>query len=301
MDWVEWTDADAASGIRQPRSTDDKYSRGVLGVVTGSPRYPGAAVLSVEAAARTGVGMIRFLGAPHALDEVLRRRPEAVGAPGRVQAWLLGSGMDSSEIARRRRRLREAFASGLPVVVDAGALTRLAPDTDRSRLIVTPHAGELARMLGVAGISVSADEIRADPGRWATRAAEAIGATVLLKGSITHVASATGERLRVSGAPAWLATAGAGDVLAGIIGALAAGADARERFPAAHIAASGALVHARAASLASQGGPITALDVAEAVPSAVRQILGADKPDRDGVTRATGRSEGEEPQPAAGR
>lgn len=259
--------------IRRPQVTDDKYSRGVLGIVTGSQRYPGAAVLSVEAAARTGVGMIRFLGAPHAREDVLRRRPETVGASGRVQAWLLGSGMDPSEMARRRRQIREAFSSGLPVVVDAGALTRIPSGGGRSRLIATPHAGELARMLAGVGISASAEQVRDDPGYWAIRAAEAVGVTVLAKGNITHVASPQGERLQVAGAPTWLATAGAGDVLGGIIGAVAAGAEADENVSAPAIAATGALIHARAAEVASQGGPIAALDVAEAIPAAVRDIL----------------------------
>src|SRR6185312_9288269 len=84
----------AARWIAVPGPGDDKYARGVVGFVTGSAPYPGAAVLGVEAAARTGVGMIRYLGPGRATRLVLQRRPEAVTVDGRVQAWVLGSGQD---------------------------------------------------------------------------------------------------------------------------------------------------------------------------------------------------------------
>jgi NAD(P)H-hydrate repair Nnr-like enzyme with NAD(P)H-hydrate dehydratase domain len=94
--WQEWTAEDAAEWISAPGAGDDKYTRGVLGVVTGSQDYPGAAVLGVEAAHRTGVGMVRFTG-PRALRQaVLARRPETVTVSGRVQAWLIGSGIDQN-------------------------------------------------------------------------------------------------------------------------------------------------------------------------------------------------------------
>src|SRR3954468_6457578 len=88
---------DAAAWIAVPGPDDDKYSRGVLGVVTGSPRYPGAAALGVDAALPAGVGMVRYLGAGRPTRLVLQHRPEAVTADGRVQAWLLGSGQDPGE------------------------------------------------------------------------------------------------------------------------------------------------------------------------------------------------------------
>ena len=90
----EWTADDAARHIAIPGEHDDKYSRGVLGLITGSEQYPGAAVLGVEAALHTGVGMVRYLGPARATELVLQRRPEAVTANGRVEAWVLGSGMD---------------------------------------------------------------------------------------------------------------------------------------------------------------------------------------------------------------
>ncbi|PPH08849.1 MULTISPECIES: NAD(P)H-hydrate dehydratase, partial [unclassified Rathayibacter] len=115
--------AEAARSIRVPREDDDKYTRGVLGIATGSERYPGAAVLGVEAAVRTGVGMVRYLGPERPAGLVLARRPEVVTAVGRVQAWLVGSGTSAEDRSdEERRTLIEQLHSGVPVVLDAGAL-----------------------------------------------------------------------------------------------------------------------------------------------------------------------------------
>src|SRR4051812_40399963 len=118
-----WTDADTRAEYRVPVPGDDKYSRGVVGILTGSAEYPGAAVLGVEGAARTGTGMIRYLGDDGAARFVLQRRPESVTAPGRVQAWVIGSGMDAGKRSGElRERIEAALGQGLPVVLDAGAL-----------------------------------------------------------------------------------------------------------------------------------------------------------------------------------
>lgn len=118
-----WTADDARHRIAVPTAADDKYSRGVLGVITGSDRYPGAAMLGVEAALRTGVGMARYLGGERASAVVLQRRPEVVASMGRVQAWLVGSGMDAGDRDDQTGDLlATAFGQGLPMVVDAGAL-----------------------------------------------------------------------------------------------------------------------------------------------------------------------------------
>ncbi|MFT4214794.1 MAG: NAD(P)H-hydrate dehydratase, partial [Microbacterium sp.] len=114
----EWTLAEAAAALRAPTAADDKYARGVVGLRTGSDLYPGAAVLGVEAAWRTGVGMVRYLGP--ARDLVLARRPETVTVPGRVQAWVIGSGT-AERAAQERAALEELLAGSVPVVVDAGA------------------------------------------------------------------------------------------------------------------------------------------------------------------------------------
>lgn len=270
-----WTDAAAREWIREPVAGDDKYSRGVLGIVTGSDEFPGAAVLSVEGAARAGAGMLRYLGEERPTDLVLQRRPEVVTAKGRVQAWLVGSGLQLDSLSADRRDLiAGAVGSGQPVVVDAGALPLVARGGN-GMATITPHYRELAALLDAAGVRADAAAVQKDPGTWAERAVDALGVNVLLKGSTTHVASVDGERYTVSGAPAWLATAGTGDVLGGILGSMLASHAENPEAKPARIAATAALVHARAASRALRGGPITALDVAEAVPGAISALLAA--------------------------
>jgi NAD(P)H-hydrate repair Nnr-like enzyme with NAD(P)H-hydrate dehydratase domain len=273
--WLEWEAAQARDWIAVPQASDDKYSRGVLGVRTGSTEYPGAAVLGVEAAGRTGVGMLRYLGPRRVSTLVLQRRPEAVTADGRVQAWLLGSGMAAdTRSAETTKRLETALRQGVPTVLDAGALDLVGTGTGAR--VITPHYRELAGLLSGSGESVPVEEITRDPGEWAVRAAGLLDVTVLLKGSTTHVASPSGIRLTVSGAPAWLATAGSGDVLGGILGALLATHASRIDADAdamAALAATASFVHAAAASRASGGGPIVALDIAEAVPATIAALL----------------------------
>jgi len=265
-----------------PTAADDKYSRGVVGVRTGSTRYPGAAVLGVQAAWRTGVGMVRYLGPPTPTDLVLRARPETVTAEGRVQAWVIGSGTDADERTEADTATLRGILSGAePVVVDAGALD-LAPAASAPR-ILTPHDREHDRLrsaLGLTGVDV------ADPGAREAAVAETartLGATVLLKGFVTIVADAEGWVAHVSSGTPWLAAAGTGDVLAGAIGAVLAGACASTSAPhLGSIAATGAWLHGRAAALAASAaggaagnGPITALDVADHLPRAVAEALRA--------------------------
>lgn len=274
---VTWTEDHAARSLERPTATDDKYSRGVVGLRTGSDAYPGAAVLGVEAAWRTGIGMVRYLGPGRPTGLVLLRRPETVAADGRVQAWVLGSGTDPAMRAEAETTtLQEILAAHVPVVVDAGALD-LAPFAV-APLIVTPHDREHARLRGALGLT-SPGEDRIEDAR---ETARALGATVLLKGAVTVVAAPSGWTATVSAGTPWLATAGTGDVLAGVIGALVAGAAARsaavDNEELAALAASGAWIHGRAASLAADalgpaGGPITALDVAESVAQVVAALL----------------------------
>ena len=262
--FTAWTPDAAAARIAVPGEHDDKYTRGVLGVVTGSTMYPGAAVLGVEAALRAGIGMARYLG--EAGDLVLQRRPEVVTADGRVQAWLLGSGMD--HVDRQLEPLLKALGQNVPVVLDGGALD--LHDRATGPVVITPHYGELARVTGA-----SRDAIAADPGMWAARAADELGVTVLLKGHTTY-AVGPGVSLSVTGAPTWLATAGAGDALAGILGALVAthaaeiAADPGEL---ARLAATAAVIHGLAATRASAGGPLTILGLAHAIPATIAGLL----------------------------
>ncbi|MCS6711190.1 NAD(P)H-hydrate epimerase [Brachybacterium sp. EF45031] len=248
------------------RRSDHKYSRGVLTVAAGSIRYPGAAVLVSEAASRTGLGMIRYRGPVRVLDLVLQRRPEVVGEDGRHDALVVGPGLpgDDPRAAAALQELRE----GLPGVVDAGGLDAIlreqhfGPDT-----VLTPHHGEAVRLAHRLGLPQS---VTARPAALSTALARATGATVLLKGAVTVIApgDAPEELFSQDDATAQLAVAGAGDVLAGILGALLA-----HGLPGPEAAAVAALLHGRAARRASRDGllPITALDV----PAHLGEVLAA--------------------------
>ena len=255
-----WTVDDAAARIAVPGPHDDKYSRGVLGVVTGSDQYPGAAVLGVEAALRTGVGMVRYLGPAHATSLVLQRRPEAVASEGRVQAWLLGSGMDHADL--ETKLLHKALDQGLPTVLDGGALELHARSTGPT--IITPHAGELARVLGI-----ERDEVDAEA---AVRASRELDVAVLLKGHTTYAVGGD-TRLESTSAPSWLATAGAGDALAGILGALVATHSVESLDVLAELGATASTLHGLAAERASAGGPLTILDLAAQVSPVIASLL----------------------------
>ncbi|MCU1507805.1 MAG: NAD(P)H-hydrate dehydratase [Glaciihabitans sp.] len=270
LGYTDWTEARSADHIAVPTEADDKYTRGVLGVVTGSDQYPGAAVIGVEAALHTGLGMVRYLGPERASTLVLQRRPETVTGDGRVQAWLLGSGMDhANREDDAARLLGEAIGQGLPTILDGGVFD--LHDSVTGPTIITPHFRELARVTGA-----SADEIAADPGRAAIDAAEKLGVTVLLKGHTTWVASPGGTRLATAIAPSWLATAGAGDALGGILGALLAthsAAIAADAELLAELGATAAVLHALAAERASAGGPLTVLGLVAALPATIAKAL----------------------------
>ncbi|HEX7589935.1 MAG TPA: NAD(P)H-hydrate dehydratase [Demequinaceae bacterium] len=269
------TDAGIAARWPVPEAGDNKYSRGVVGIVAGSEAYPGAAILACTAAIRSGAGLVRFVGPRRAQDLVLAARPEVVAADPslplpRVDAWVLGPGV--ADDPDQEAAILAAVASGVPCVVDAGGimpvvLARALEGPGASGLLLTPHAGELARALAGIGSTISADEIARDPAAAARTLAEATRATVLLKGAVTLVASPSGTLWSQADGPAWLATAGAGDVLAGIAGALLAAG-----LPADEAGAVAASVHGRAARLVSGGGPIAALDIASALAAIVASL-----------------------------
>ncbi|MFC5727614.1 NAD(P)H-hydrate dehydratase [Nocardioides vastitatis] len=243
--------SDVAALLPRPVPDAHKYTRGVVGVRAGSATYPGAALLSVSGAACGLAGMVRYDGDDPVLDLVRAAHPEVVG-PGRVQAWVVGSG----SAAGAESALRASLADAVPLVVDADALA-FADLVAGRPAVLTPHAGELGQMLGE-----EREVIESAPLRFARRAAEQYDAVVLLKGRRSVIARPDGRaRVTLSGTP-WLATAGAGDVLGGLVGALlAAGLDP---FDAASV---GSWLHGAAGTLAAQRGPIVASDVAVALPA----------------------------------
>ncbi|NJQ03256.1 NAD(P)H-hydrate dehydratase [Streptomyces zingiberis] len=257
--------ADVAALLPTPGAESDKYRRGVVGVVAGSARYPGAAVLAVAGALRGGSGAVRYVGP--AGDAVIARFPETLvsaGPPakaGRVQAWVIGPGLGEGPDARRA--MKDVLASEVPVLVDADGLRLLDRKQARRRrapLLLTPHAGEAAALLSVAREEVEGARLAS-----ARRLAAEFGATVLLKGSTTLVADAEGPvRVNPTGT-GWLATAGTGDVLSGLTGSLlAAGLAPREA------ASAGAYLHGLAGRRAAgrTGAPIGASEVAAALAGA---------------------------------
>jgi hydroxyethylthiazole kinase-like uncharacterized protein yjeF len=267
--------ADVARLWPVPTATDDKYSRGVLGVVAGGEDYTGAAVLCCTAAVGAGLGMLRYVGTSAPTGLVRAAVPEAVHGDGRVQAWVVGPGLDTASRARGSKAqldvARAALDSDLPVLVDAGGLDLVAGPRDAPTQL-TPHAGEQPRLLTrLEGAETTRSHVAADPLGHARRAADLTGATILLKGATTLVVPPTASGLPVrsqNDAPPWLATAGAGDVLAGVCGALlAAGLSPLDA------GSLGALVHGVAADRANPGGPVRALAVAHGIPETVAHLL----------------------------
>ena len=274
----KWTARDTKKCLVIPSDLDNKYSRGVLGVITGSARFPGAAVLSSGAASATGVGMIRFHSSSGLAHLVLHRNPEVVVQPGLVTAWLAGSGIDHKKYSdlttwQRHRWFTLIAKQSVPTILDAGAL-HLAGKLDQPT-VITPHAGELSRLLRTRGVTVDSEVIEGDPKKWARRASEEFNVTVLLKGSKTVVAHGK-DLIELPASTPWLATAGTGDALAGILGALVATyyiEILNDQNHLANLAASAAFIHNAAALLASRGSPITATQLIDYIPEAVGKIL----------------------------
>ena len=271
---------DCAGLLRSPRVDDTKYSRGVVGLVTGSSLYHGAGLLSSRAAASGNVGMIRYCGPKPVGDLILQELPETVLGRGRVESWVLGSGVPTQQaqeaagpecqdgqrdliadiLNRQAADLDEdEAAADPPVVADAGALD-LLPDRLGPRTVLTPHAGEMAALLNSHGENVDSDQVMAEPLHWAIRACQLTGATILLKGAITLVVGEDGTdrpRVMTTGfGPAWLSTAGSGDVLSGAIGAVLAqnaGPIQEDATLMVDLTAAAAFLHGLAGSLASDG------------------------------------------------
>ncbi|SDY76063.1 yjeF C-terminal region, hydroxyethylthiazole kinase-related/yjeF N-terminal region [Micromonospora pattaloongensis] len=242
----------------------EKYTRGVVGISTGSATYPGAAVLSVGGAVAGPTGMIRYAGS--AAAQVLQHYPSVIATDrvanaGRVQAWVCGSGLGGGEAAATE--LRSVLATPLPAVLDADALTLLVDgamaDQLRDRvapIVITPHDREFARL---AGEAPGGDRVGA-----ALKLAAWMRATVLLKGDRTVVATPDGRAFaNPTGTPV-LATGGTGDVLAGLLGSLLAAG-----LPPERAALAAAYLHGLAGQEAARQGPVTASEVAAALRAVV--------------------------------
>ncbi len=260
VDQPQTWQAEAADVVRHwpvPKPMSDKYSRGVVGLDVGSATYPGAALLSCAGALYTGVGMVRYLGdAPAEL--VLGSFPSVVLADGQVQALVIGSGW--AERLDAQARLAVAAARNIPLIVDADAL-RLLPAVLPANSLLTPHVGELARLL-----ELSREEVTAEPIAAARQAAAQYEATVLLKGPTQVVATPSGRATVCIPGPAWTAQAGSGDTLAGSCGALLAAGLTAET--AAVLAASAQALTAR-----RQPGPYPPDQLARFLPAMLAELV----------------------------
>lgn len=227
----------------------------------------GAAVLATS-------GMVRYAGT--AADAVHARWPEVVATPdiegaGRTQAWTVGPGSGTDDAGRAT--VLAACEREVPLCLDADAITLLARHDDlraavRGRpVVLTPHAGEFARLVGAIGGGGAVGDDRVGAAR---RAAAELGVTVLLKGHATVVADPDGRALVHPSTSSWAATAGSGDVLSGIIGALLAAGLAPW-----WAAGCATYVHGRAASLAASGAPAPASMLQAAIPAAIRSVRNA--------------------------
>ncbi|QGF22698.1 bifunctional ADP-dependent NAD(P)H-hydrate dehydratase/NAD(P)H-hydrate epimerase [Raineyella fluvialis] len=233
----QWEAADVAARWPVPTCRSDKYSRGVVGVDAGSATYPGAGVLVAYGAAYAGTGMIRSLGAAEVARATLAAIPSVVTAPGRVQAWVVGSGWGDRHDGAIR--LAEILDQEVPVLIDADGLRHVPDVTLSPEHLLTPHAGELARLL-----QVSRAEVEEDPLGHIHRAADLFGATVLLKGATQYVATPWERTVDVAvPGPGWTAQAGSGDTLSGVCGSLLAAG-----LPAAEAAVCGASLQALTAA-----------------------------------------------------
>jgi ADP-dependent NAD(P)H-hydrate dehydratase / NAD(P)H-hydrate epimerase len=248
--------------LRGTHRPETKYTAGSVLVVGGQPGLTGAVCLSAEAAFRADAGYVAVAAPRESLPIIEARLLEAVKRPleevweaaERAGALALGPGLGRSDERKAlvRRLLEE---TELPAVVDADALDGLEPFQRQGATVLTPHSGELARLLGVEAAWVDAHRLEA-----VRRAVERFGCVILLKGPETIIA-APGEQTLISSGAAALATAGTGDVLTGIVGAfLSKGMEARIA------AAAAARAHADAAIAAAHQSGLIASDVIAQLP-----------------------------------
>lgn len=289
------TALDAAGILRVPDAGDNKYRRGVVALITGSADYPGAGVLGVGGALRSGAAVARFLGSATASSAVLATYPETVFQPGRTDAVVIGSGWGDDLLSAAEEALTQPY----PAVLDAGILdhARLWRGRENPPLVITPHYGEAARLWRTLepDLDPTVEQVQAKPVEAANRLAYLTKAVVVLKGSTTHVAQPTGVTWEFVGLTGWAGCAGSGDVLAGVIGSLLAQkqADAHYRGTPLEVAKTAAVavwLHGQAAgraagvggfaddapsasALVGGGRPILAQDIAREIPAVWQRVV----------------------------
>lgn len=307
---------DVVAGIPVPGPHDHKYTRGVVGVVAGSKDYIGAGILCTLGANFSGAGMVRYLGSSSVFEHIVGRYPEVVRMPGTVHAYTLGSGNPRGVVEYLHIASRQKIA----LVVDAGAIKYLGDflidgEEFPAPTIMTPHAGEMEKFCAQMKIGDGWDRafIEGNAAQVALEVARCTGVIVLLKGCADIVADPQGRVYTIPSATPWRAVAGAGDVLAGLLGGLLATHVAKNTVDnVALIVAVAAYMHSAAAASASgtilpwekslaimdvlgpevldypnaqiplptlmeenKGGPIVASNIAEHITRAVRMAFEA--------------------------
>ena len=259
----------------EPTAEDHKYSRGVTGFITGSTRFPGAALLGVTAAIQSGCGYVRYLGSQRLTDYVLSVRPEVVCEDGEAHAWVIGSGVSEEDMVRLYDGASK-FGSSVPMVVDAGAISFLSRQKPLADFVLTPHYREAQKALEKFGDYRSLESISEDPESAAMKLAEFTGGVVNLKANVSVIVAA-GEKPYVSEPlNTWLSTAGTGDLLAGITGALIArhvkqiGVPDQKRLM--RIAALALDVLSLAAEISSRRGGVGSSDIAASIHLAAMEL-----------------------------
>ena len=270
---------DAVSFISPPGKDSNKYTRGVAGIVAGSDKFPGAGVLASRAALRSGTGFCRFMGESQFCDTlVLNRSPEMVIGEGRCNSFLIGSGIVDISKDRRQGSIQRIMAGELwwdnsgYLVLDAGGMDLALSHTLPPLTVLTPHSGELSRLLKAKGEDGEVPEILANPVLYAEKASKLFSCAVLLKGTRT-IASLGGYSEEVNIDCHYLACAGSGDVLAGFLAGFLALTKPEEGEEFVRACAAAAFFHNLSAKIASksltgQGRPIIAGDVADNLPNA---------------------------------
>ena len=267
-------DPDFALELLKPAAaSDNKYTRGNVGFITGSEKYPGAALLGINAAHELGIGMVRYLGPEKVSNLVLSVRPETVLGLARIEALVVGSGIANDDNGTQRENLEIATSLKVPIVVDAGALQLLDLTKLAGPAILTPHATEASRLFAKLGHTRSVRDIEGNPVASAVELADITSHVVLLKGSISVLALSGQPPIESGPGSTHLATAGTGDVLAGMIGALVAkfvaAGNSLDSMRLRDIALVANQLHSEAAEVAAEKGEFGASAVCAAISDVV--------------------------------
>ncbi|MBR6439923.1 MAG: NAD(P)H-hydrate dehydratase [Aeriscardovia sp.] len=282
---------EARSFIVYPNADSNKYSRGVVGLLTGSDRFPGAGVLSCKAALRSGAGFCRYMGEGRFCNSlVLGNCPEIVLGEGACDSFLVGSGISDVLQDPRRDLAKRIFSDASMyrkgagrLVLDAGAMDLVLDSLPAVPTVITPHSGELQKLLKKKGVEADAESILKDPVRFAKLASRLFSCAVLLKGS--HTVAAAGDfSEEVEADCHFLACAGTGDVLAGFLAGFLAVSKPEGEEGFVRACAAAAYLHNLAGKIASRsmegpGHSIVASDVAANLPNAYLWAIQKDKLD----------------------